>query len=91
MKEIDFSAFTYIVSAIPYWIKEPFKGVDDSIKTLGLTTRSERCLWGMRIRTIENLISRTAKELLECSSFGEQSLINIRDRLSKIGLKLHGE
>ncbi len=53
-----------------------------------LSVRSKNCLSKMKIKTLGDLIKKTEAELLSYKNFGETSLAEIKDILSKKGLKL---
>ncbi|MCK4341601.1 MAG: DNA-directed RNA polymerase subunit alpha [Phycisphaerae bacterium] len=65
--------------------------LDRSIAALELSVRSSNCLDVAKITTIGELARLTEAELLELRSFGHTSLIEVKEKLAKIGLSLgHG-
>lgn len=58
------------------------------ISDFELSVRSRHCLDRMRIRTLGDLVKKTEIELLSYKNFGDTSLAEIRNILSKKGLKL---
>lgn len=61
----------------------------ESINILDLTVRAWNVLDRNGIKTIGQLIERTPFELLRQKNFGEKSLRNVIEELSKIGLLLN--
>lgn len=58
------------------------------ITDLELTVRARRALDKLGIKTFGEIVSKTESELLACKNFGITSLTEIKERLSKFGLKL---
>ena len=58
------------------------------ISDFELSVRSKNCLNKMKIKTLGDLIKKTEAELLSYKNFGETSLAEIKDILSKKGLRL---
>ncbi|RME80895.1 MAG: tetratricopeptide repeat protein [Planctomycetota bacterium] len=58
------------------------------IKEFELSVRARNCLNKMHIRTLGDLIEKTEEELLAYKNFGENSLQEIKDMLSKYNLSL---
>ncbi len=61
------------------------------IAELNLSIRGRRCLERLNINTLGDLVSKSDAELLACKNFGQRSLLEIKQRLSKYGLKLREE
>ena len=53
-----------------------------------LSIRSRNCMARLGIVTAGDLVSHTEAELLEIKNFGQTSLIEVKDRLSALGLAL---
>ena len=62
-----------------------------SIQDLGLSVRSTKALEGDNIRTIRDLLDKTAEDLIEIMRFGMVSLREVREKLAAHGLKLRGD
>lgn len=58
---------------------------------LGLSVRARKCMNRLGIATVGELIAHSADDLLECKNFGVTSLVEVRDKLSALGLKLRGD
>lgn len=58
------------------------------IKELELSVRSENCLLRAGIKTVGELIQKTPEELLKIRNLGKKSLIEIQEKLQKLGLNL---
>ena len=50
--------------------------------------RASNCLESERISTVRELVVRTEDQLLEVRNFGDTTLIEIREKLSELGLHL---
>ncbi|MDO4575445.1 MAG: DNA-directed RNA polymerase subunit alpha C-terminal domain-containing protein [Planctomycetia bacterium] len=61
------------------------------ISSLGLSVRARKCMNRNDITTLGDLIRKTADELLACKNFGVTSLTEVREKLTEMGLHLHGE
>lgn len=61
------------------------------VSELNLSVRSRKCMNRLGIGTIGELIAHTGDELLECKNFGVTSLVEVRDKLKALGLKLRGD
>lgn len=61
------------------------------ISTLGLSVRARKCMSRNGIATLDDLIRKNADELLACKNFGVTSLNEVREKLTELGLRLHGE
>lgn len=59
-----------------------------SIDDLELTVQSRNCLWNSGIRTIDDLINKTERELLRINGFGRESLRMVMTTLNDMGLEL---
>ncbi len=62
--------------------------LERSIDELGLTVRSHNCLKRMNIDTIGDLIRKSEADLLKVRNFGKKSLLEVKEVLDKLGLKL---
>ncbi len=58
------------------------------IDELDLSVRSANCLKNANIHTLQDLVTRTEKEMLETKNFGRKSLQEVEDVLEKYGLHL---
>ncbi|MBQ9874520.1 MAG: tetratricopeptide repeat protein [Thermoguttaceae bacterium] len=58
---------------------------------LELSVRARKCMTRLGIKSIGELIKKTADELLSCKNFGVTSLNEINEKLASKGLKLRGE
>lgn len=59
-----------------------------SLSRLQLSTRAHNCLRSEGIRTVEQLVERTPRELLLMPHFGQGSLDEVRASLAGMGLAL---
>jgi DNA-directed RNA polymerase subunit alpha len=59
-----------------------------SIAELRLSVRAGNCLVGEGIQTIRELVQRNEDQLLEIRNFGETTLMEVREKLSTLGLHL---
>lgn len=64
-----------------------YKGVDE----LALSVRAQNCLKDEGIITIEELICKTPRQLLNLPNFGRICLKEVEQELDKLGLRLAGE
>ena len=65
--------------------------LDRPISDLNLSVRARKCMVRLGLNTIGELIRKTGDDLLECKNFGVTSLVEVREKLTEIGLKLRGE
>ncbi|KUK14073.1 MAG: DNA-directed RNA polymerase subunit alpha [Synergistetes bacterium] len=92
-----FSEFTKLVpSATAQKGIESLEAREDTlfslpIKELELSVRSENCLLRAGIKTVGELVQKTPEELLKIRNLGKKSLVEIREKLQKLGLKLKEE
>ena len=64
---------------------------ENLLKTVGeleLSARAANCLKAQNIEYILELVQKTESELLDTRNFGKQSLKEIKDALSQLGLSL---
>jgi len=61
------------------------------VSELNLSVRARKCMNRLGISTMADLCARTADELLEVKNFGQTSLLEVRDKLRQLGLKLRGD
>ncbi len=59
-----------------------------SLAELNLSVRATNCLESEGINTVHDLVTRTEDQLLQVRNFGETTLVEVRERLSLIGLRL---
>ncbi len=59
-----------------------------SLAELDLSVRATNCLESEDINTVRDLVSQSEDQLLEVRNFGETTLIEVREKLSDIGLSL---
>ena len=62
--------------------------LNQSLAELNLSVRATNCLESEGINTIRDLATRTEDQLLQVRNFGETTLVEVRERLSAIGLRL---
>lgn len=62
--------------------------LNQSLAELNLSVRATNCLESEGINTIRDLVSRSEDQLLQVRNFGETTLVEVRERLSVIGLRL---
>ena len=61
------------------------------ISDFPMSARSRTCLELLKIRTLGDLVQKTERDLLNCENFGQTSLREIREILSRKGLALTSE
>jgi DNA-directed RNA polymerase subunit alpha len=59
-----------------------------SLAELNLSVRATNCLESEGINTVRDLVSRSEDQLLQVRNFGETTLVEVRERLGVIGLRL---
>jgi DNA-directed RNA polymerase subunit alpha len=59
-----------------------------SMAELSLSVRATNCLESENIHTVRDLVSRTADQLLDIRNFGDNTLTEVREKLSDLGLRL---
>ena len=59
-----------------------------SLAELNLSVRATNCLESEGINTVRDLVSRSEDQLLQVRNFGETTLVEVRDQLGAIGLRL---
>jgi DNA-directed RNA polymerase subunit alpha len=64
---------------------------DRPVSELNLSVRARKCMNRLGITSIGELISHTGDDLLECKNFGVTSLVEVREKLTGLGLKLRGD
>lgn len=62
--------------------------LNQSLAELNLSVRATNCLESEGINTVRDLVSRSEDQLLQVRNFGETTLIEVRERLGSIGLRL---
>lgn len=62
--------------------------LNKSVADLNLSVRARKALQMLNIRTIAELCARTEAELMGVKNFGQTSLVEIKERLSDLGLSL---
>lgn len=62
--------------------------LNQSLAELNLSVRATNCLESEGINTVRNLVSRSEDALLQVRNFGETTLVEVRERLGVINLKL---
>jgi DNA-directed RNA polymerase subunit alpha len=72
---------------IPAWAKnqKADNRLELSLSETNLIVRTVNCLEEKGIFTVQNLLNRTPKQLLEIPNFGEKTLETIYEALEKIG------
>jgi len=58
------------------------------ISSLSLSLRARNCLESENIKTVGELVSRSEAEMIKVRNFGKTSLVEIKKRLTEIGLSL---
>ena len=61
------------------------------IDDLQLTARGAKCMEKLNVRTLGDLAQKTEGDLLGCKNFGQTSVDQIKEKLTKFGLKLREE
>jgi malate synthase len=59
-----------------------------SLAELNLSVRATNCLESEGINTVRDLVTRTDDQLLQVRNFGETTLLEVKERLQTIGLRL---
>ena len=59
-----------------------------SLAELQLSVRATNCLESEGINTVRDLVTKNEDQLLQVRNFGETTLVEVRERLSAIGLRL---
>ena len=62
--------------------------LSQSLAELNLSVRATNCLESEGINTVRDLVVRTEDQLLQVRNFGDTTLVEVRDRLAGIGLRL---
>ena len=62
--------------------------LNQSLAELNLSVRATNCLESEGINTVRDLVSRSEDLLLQVRNFGETTLVEVRERLAVIGLRL---
>ena len=65
--------------------------LDRPISDLNLSVRARKCMVRLGLTTIGELVRRTGDDLLECKNFGVTSLNEVREKLTRLNLKLRGD
>ena len=65
--------------------------LDMTIDHLEMSMRSTNCLTYEKMKTVEDLISKSAADLKKIPNFGKESLREVRETLAKLNLKLKGD
>ena len=61
------------------------------IADLNLSVRARKCMNRLGLATLGDLVRKTQDDLLECKNFGVTSLVEVREKLTQLDLKLRGE
>ena len=59
-----------------------------SLAELNLSVRATNCLESEGINTVRDLVSRAEDQLLQVRNFGETTLLEVKEQLTAIGLRL---
>lgn len=70
------------------WSIESEEHKNKSVDELELMVRSSNCLKAECVKTIGQLINISSRELMKIPNFGRQSLKDVKEALSKLGLSL---
>ena len=62
--------------------------LSQSLAELNLSVRATNCLESEGINTVRDLVTRTEDQLLQVRNFGDTTLVEVRERLASIGLRL---
>jgi len=62
--------------------------LDRSIAELELSVRARRCMERLGIETVEQLISKSERDLLACKNFGQTSMSEIKQKLAALNISL---
>ncbi len=62
--------------------------LNQSLAELNLSVRATNCLESEGINSVRDLVSRSEEQLLQVRNFGETTLLEVREQLGLIGLKL---
>ena len=61
------------------------------ISELNFSVRARKCMTRLSITKLGELVAHTGDDLLECKNFGVTSLVEVRDKLATLDLKLRGD
>jgi DNA-directed RNA polymerase subunit alpha len=75
----------------PQYSEAEQAAMNKPISELNFSVRARKCMNRLSISTVGELIQRTADELLEMKNFGQTSLVEVREKLTELGLKLRGD
>lgn len=67
----------------------PRETMGQQLEKLGLSTRSYNRLKRAHFDTVEEILSRSRQELYETPALGPKTLIELEEKLAKLGLSLH--
>jgi DNA-directed RNA polymerase subunit alpha len=59
-----------------------------SLAELNLSVRATNCLEAEGIDSVRDLVTRAEDDLLQVRNFGETTLLEVKERLATIGLRL---
>jgi DNA-directed RNA polymerase subunit alpha len=62
--------------------------LNQSLAELNLSVRATNCLESEGINTVRDLVRQTEDQLLQVRNFGETTLLEVKERLGQIGLRL---
>jgi DNA-directed RNA polymerase subunit alpha len=62
--------------------------LNQSLAELNLSVRATNCLESEGINTVRDLVTRTEDQLLQVRNFGDTTLVEVRERLTAISLRL---
>ena len=90
---VDLSGETYVGDSI--MVEKDDKGkekvLEMTIEELDLSVRSFNCLKRAGINTVEELISKTAEDMMKVRNLGRKSLEEVVNKLDSLGLSLRSE
>ena len=66
----------------------PNEVLSAKVNELGLSVRARRCMEWLGIETVGHLINQTERDLLECTNFGQTSMIEVKQKLAALGVSL---
>lgn len=62
--------------------------LNQSLAELNLSVRATNCLESEGINTVRDLVTKSEEQLLQVRNFGETTLVEVRERLASIGLRM---
>ncbi|MFH0962791.1 MAG: DNA-directed RNA polymerase subunit alpha C-terminal domain-containing protein [Planctomycetota bacterium] len=69
----------------------PYELLAKPIADLELSVRARRCMEHLSVNTVEELLRKSERELLDCKNFGQTSMNEVKQKLVSLGLSLRPE